>query len=143
MGKAVPCSTIYLIDCRLPMHCQSLQDRPEYSLFTCAIAFLQSVLKEHISKGHNEFGVTLWGTQEGSSALGSTPGVVEWLPLSRPTCARIIQLGKLAAAGMYCGGGKELQRSLSVGAAQQVHGHYTATTATLPGHPPLPRCVRS
>jgi hypothetical protein len=101
------------------------------------------VLKEHIIKGHNEFGVTLWGTQEGSSALGSTAGVVEWLPLSRPTCARIIQLGKLAAAGMYCGGGKELQRSLSVGAAQQVHGHYTATTATLPGHPPLPRCVRS
>ncbi len=134
IGKAVPCATIYLLDCRMPMHCQSLRDRPDCSLFTCAVAFLESVLKEHVIKGHNEFGVILWGTQENSNSLGSTAGIVEWLPLSRPTCARIIQLGKLAATGMFCAPAQELSRSLSSGAdAVRVHEHYTAACATLPG----------
>jgi len=134
MGKAVPCATMYLLDCRAPMHCLSLQERPECSLFTCAVAFLESVLKEHVIKGHNEFGVTLWGTRENCNSLGSTAGIVEWLPLSRPTCARIIQLGKLAAAGMFCAPAQELSRSLSGGTdSLRVHDHYTATCATLPG----------
>jgi hypothetical protein len=119
------------------MHCQSLPDRPEYSFFTCAVAFLESVLKEHIIKGHNEFGVILWGTQENANSLGSTAGIVEWLPLSRPTCARIIQLGKLAAAGMLCAGANQLSqisRSLSGDPdALQVHAHYRAASAALPG----------
>jgi hypothetical protein len=118
----------------MPMHCQSLQDRPDCSLFTCAVAFLENVLKEHVIKGHNEFGLILCGTQENSNSLGSMAGIVEWLPLSRPTCARIIQLGKLAAAGMFCPAAHELSRSLSGGTdALQVHQHYTATCATLPG----------
>lgn len=134
MGKAVPCSTMYLLDCRMPMHCQSLKERPDCSLFTCAVAFLQSVLKEHVIKGHNEFGLILWGTQENSNSLGSTAGIVEWLPLSRPTCARIIQLGKLAATGLFCGASKDVPRSLSAGAdSPQVHQHYSAASATLPG----------
>jgi hypothetical protein len=116
------------------MHCQSLPDRPEYSFFTCAVAFIESVLKEHIIKGHNEFGVILWGTQENSNSLGSTAGIVEWLPLLRPTCARIIQLGKLAATGMLCAG-NDVSRTLSCGSdAQQLHPHYRAANATLPGN---------
>jgi hypothetical protein len=135
---------MYLLDCRMPMHCQALPDRPELSFFTCAVAFLENVLKEHVIKGHNEFGVTLWGTKESCNALGSA-GIVEWLPLSRPTCARIIQLGKLAAAGMYCAPVEELMLSRSLsGAADslRVHPHYTAASAALPGSSRAGDCWR-
>jgi len=127
---------MYLLDCRMPMHCSSLPDSPEFSLFTRAVAFLQELLKEHVIKSHDEFGVTLWGTQENANSLGSTAGIVEWLPLSRPTCSRIVQLGKLAKAGMFCGAvAQPLSRSLSSSdhSGVHVHPHYSAASAVLPG----------
>jgi hypothetical protein len=102
------------------------------------MAFLESILKEHIVKSHDEFGVFLWGTVENRNSLQSASGIVEWLPLSRPTCARIIQLGKLAASGMVCGESKEHSRTLSGDDALQFHSHYTAVDAALPGE-----CQRS